>query len=141
MLQIPALFRVNRTIAYKEMSLFLPSYGSMLIDYGLTPLLPTTLRCFLPLFYLATLHCIFYLALMHHTCAGYPLIGLFFIPERSTEVSQKFESASICFAMILRSLFLEVNVQLSRYVPIWTAIVGKESRNSNFCRAMSRYAF
>ena len=35
--------------------------------------------------------------------------------------------------------FLEVNVQLSRYVPIWTAIIGKESQESDLCRAMSRY--
>lgn len=37
MLQIPAKYRVNRVIAYKEMQLFLPSYDSMLIDYGLNP--------------------------------------------------------------------------------------------------------
>jgi hypothetical protein len=29
---------------------------------------------------------------------------------------------------------------MSHYVPIWTAIVGKESQESDFCRAMSRYA-
>jgi hypothetical protein len=46
MLQIPALFRVNRTIAYKEMLLFVPSYDSMLIDYSLTPPPPYICRPF-----------------------------------------------------------------------------------------------
>lgn len=58
----------------------------MLIDYGLRPPPPSTLLCFYALFYLATLH-LFYLALMHHACAGllfyHRSIGLFFMADRS----------------------------------------------------------